>query len=135
MVDVKAAMAAAKTGEPLPPNPHRTVTSFMAKSTAARNGKISSVLFHERSAPSQEMIASPPTMRTTPARTKGPGRSPSTSIASAVENIGVVLTMVDVIALPMFQSRETSRPGSFPDTKSPTATKVRLSTTKIGASG
>src|SRR5512144_1298750 len=90
-VEVTAAMAAAKTGDSLPPNPQRTVTSLNEKSRAARNGKISSVFFHQRPAPSQEIVASPATIRPTPASTKGPGRSPRSNIASTVENIGVVL--------------------------------------------
>src|SRR5881398_2976705 len=78
-------MAAAKIGEPLPSKPHRTVTSFIENKTAARNGKISSVFFHERSDPSQEMIASPLTISATPKRTKGPDLSLRMSMAKAVK--------------------------------------------------
>ncbi len=126
-------MAAAKIGEPLPSKPHRTVTSFIENKTAARNGKISSVFFHERSDPSQEMIASPLTISATPKRTKGPGLSLRMSMAKAVENIGVVLTMVDVIALPMARMPRNVKTRVRPGTKSPTATNTRLSATKMGA--
>jgi len=52
-----------------------------------------------------------------------------------VENIGVVLTMVDVIALPIVPIPRNVKTRVIPGTKSPTATKVRLSNTKIGAFG
>jgi hypothetical protein len=71
----------------------------------------------------------------TPASTRGPGRSPSRRIASAVENIGVVLTMVDVIALPMVRMPRNVRTRVTPGTKRPTATKTRLSNAKIVAFG
>ena len=54
-------------------------------------------------------------------------------MAKAVENIGVVLTMVDVIALPMARMPRNVKTRVRPGTKSPTATNTRLSATKMGA--
>ena len=51
-----------------------------------------------------------------------------------MENIGVVLMMVDVTELPMVRMPRKLNTRVTPGTNKPTATKIRLSMTKISAS-